>query len=140
MAPKPKRPLGVTCVLGLVLMFTGIQLLRLWVALASWNFLTSLPLRVPPAFFIVSGLACAVVGVWLANGLWTAKIWAPRAMRIAAFSFAAFHWFDRLVLQVAGPQSANWPFDALLTAILLASVLTVLALPQARAYFGVTHD
>jgi len=39
-------------------------------------------------------------------------------------------------LQIKGPQSDNWPFDLLMSAMLLISVIAILALPKARVYFG----
>ncbi len=136
MSKAPKRPVSVTAILVLVLTFTGMQILRVWSAIASWDFLSSLPLSVSPLYFLLSGLFWAIVGGALVWGLWLRKPWAPRATIALAVAFAIAHWLDRLFLQASGPQSGNQGFDFLLTLVLLATVWLNVALPQVRAYFG----
>lgn len=131
-----KRPFAVTCLIGLVLTLTGLQAFKLWAVLSSWDYLNSLPLKIPPALLGLSAAAWLALGLALAWGLWRAKAWAPPATRWAALAFAAVHWLDRLFLQAGESQSSNWPFDLVLSAALLASVFSILALPNARAYFG----
>lgn len=138
-ANSAKRPRSVTVLLGLVLIFTGIQILRVWSAIASWNFLTKLPLSVPPAYFVVSGAVWTAIGAALFWALWRRETWAPRVTQYATMAFTVAYWGDKLFLQAKGPQSGNEPFDVLLTALLLAAVFTALAFPQARAYFGERH-
>lgn len=135
---QAKSPFSVTVLLGLVLTFTALQAVRLWAALTNWEFLSSLPLSVPPAYLAASGLLWALGGAWLAVGLWTAKPWAPRGTRIGLAAYTAFHWLDKSFLQVGGLQSSNLAFEAGLSLILIGSVLAVLALPQVQAYFGST--
>lgn len=130
------RPFGVTALLGLVLMFTVLQILRSWAALANWEFLSSLPLNVPPVYLLATGILWAAVGVWTAFGLAWRKDWAPGWLRAGAAGYALFYWADRLLLQQPGPQSSNLVFAAALSALLLGSIFAVLALPQARAYYG----
>jgi hypothetical protein len=131
-----KRPFPVTVLIGLVLIFTGMQILRVWTALAHWSFLNSLPLSVPTAYFVISGLVWSVVGIGVSFGLMWRKAWTRRAVLIVSVAFATVHWFERLVLQEEGPQSANMPFDLLMTVLLLTFVFVTMALPQARATFG----
>lgn len=135
-----KRPFAVTCLIGLVLTLTGLQALKLWGVLSSWDYLNSLPLRVPPALLGLSATFWLAFGATLAWGLWRAKIWSPRATLWSAVAFVAVHWLDRIFLQAEGPQGSNWPFDLLLSAILLLSVIGIQALPKARVYFGETHE
>jgi hypothetical protein len=130
-----KRPFFVTALIALVLTFTGMQILRVWTAAASWQFLNSLPLNISPAYFVVSGLFWSLAGITLAWALWRRKAWAPWGARISALGFALAYWADRLFLQTKGPQSINEPFDLLLTVLLLAFVFAALALPQVRAYW-----
>jgi hypothetical protein len=134
-ANMAKRPLSVTALLVLVLTFTGMQILRVWSALASWQYLNSLPLSVSPAYIVVSGLFWGLAGITLAWALWRRKAWAPWGARIVALVFALAYWADRLFLQAKGPQSGNEPFDLLLTALLLAVVFAALPLPRTRAYW-----
>ncbi len=136
----PKRPFAVTCLMGLVLTLTGLQALGLWGVLSSWDYLYSLPLNIPPVYLGLSAAIWLTIGATLVWGLWRAKEWAPKATRWASMSFVAVHWLDRLFLQAKGPQSSSWPFDLLLSSVLLISVIGILALPKARVYFGETHE
>lgn len=121
-------------------MFTGLQALRLWGVLTSSDYLNSLPFGISPVFLGLSAAVWVALGLPLAWGIWRAKAWAPRATRWSAIVFAAVHWLDRLFLQAEGPQSSNWPFDLLLSALLLSSAIVILALPKARIYFGENHE
>ena len=134
-----KRPLAVTCLVTLVLTLTGTQILRAWAALSSFTFYAEVLERVPPVFFVLSGLTWGSLGVWLVGGLWRGAGWAPQMARRGLVAFVAFGWLDRLVLQSRGPQTINWAFQLMVTAVLLLSVFGGLALPQAQAYFG-DHD
>lgn len=140
MAEKPKRPFAVTCLAALVLTFTGLQILRAWAMLSNWDFFSSLPLSLPPIFFVVSGLFWGGLGIWLLRGVWLGKAWAPRFVGWVALLFAGFGQLDRTILQSKGPQTVTWPFDVFLTIAMLVLVFASLALPQVRAYFGADHE
>jgi peptidoglycan/LPS O-acetylase OafA/YrhL len=135
-----KRPFAVTCLIGLVLTLSGLQALRLWVVLSSWDYLISLPLTITPIYFAVSTLVWLALGGSLVWGLWRAKAWAPRIICWAVIAFTAVHWLDRLFLQAKGSQNSNWPFDLILSLVLVASVFAVLSLPKVRVYFGEPHE
>ena len=137
--PYRRRPFPVTVLSGLVLIFTGMQVLRVWMAVANWTFLNSLPLNISPAYFVVSGLVWSAAGIAMLFGLVLRKKWARPFTFIGALAFAAVHWLDRLFLQERGPQAANMPFDLLMTILLLTFVFVTFALPQSRVYLGAKH-
>ncbi|HSS95704.1 MAG TPA: hypothetical protein VLK33_01670 [Terriglobales bacterium] len=115
------------------------QILRVATAIANWSFISNLPLNVPPTFFVFSGLVWSVAGIGLLAGFWMKKPWIRKATIGCGLAYTAFHWLDRFFLQEPGPQSANMPFDLLVTVLLLIFVITTMALPQSRAYFGAEH-
>ena len=135
MAIRPKRPRSVTALVALVLTFTGMQLLRAWVAMRKLTFLSTLPLSVSPLFFVISGLLWGTLGLWLSNGLWRGKRAARKATMVSAALFAGFAWVDRLALEASGPQTVSRPFELVLTAMLLGVVYAVLTVPEAQRYF-----
>ncbi|MCW5874398.1 MAG: hypothetical protein KIS88_07100 [Anaerolineales bacterium] len=132
---QANRPWGVTVLLALVLMFTGMQALRLWSAMSSWELLSSLVLRVPPLYFALSGALWALAGAATAYGLARPAPWGGGAAQALALSYTAFFWADRLLAQARGPQDSNWPFLATLGLLLLGSCFAILASPATKAYF-----
>lgn len=116
-------------------MFTGLQVMRVWAALRSWDVLNSLPLQVPPAYFLASGALWATLGGGLLYGLVLRRAWAPRLARWASVGYAAFFWADRLLLQARGPHNSSWMFEAALGSIVLASVFAIMASPDTKAYY-----
>jgi hypothetical protein len=133
---SPDRPFAVTSLAGLVLIFTGAQILRICAAIGSLEYYNQLPLRVPGFYFIVTGVVWGALAFWLALGLWRGDGWAPRAATWGAVAYAAFVWTDRLLLQAPGPQATNWPFAAVATALLLLAVFAIFRMKRVRAYFG----
>ncbi len=131
-----KRPFAVTCLIGLVLTFTGLQTIKLWAVISSWDYLNSLPLSVSPLYFAVGAALWLMVGGALAIGLWRARHWALLATRWAILVYFLEVWLDKVVLQPSGPQLSNWQFELALSLVLSASVIGILALPKVRAYFG----
>jgi len=116
-------------------MFTALQGMRLWSAVSNWELLTSLPLRVPPWYFALSGALWALAGAVAAYGLARPTPWGSRGTQVLAVSYALFFWADRLLAQTRGPQDSNWVFLAALGLLLLGSCFAILASPAAKAYF-----
>ncbi len=134
---KENRPWGVTVLIGLVLMFTALQVVRFWAALNSWELLASLPLQAPPAYILASGAVWAAAGAGLVYGLGWRKAWAPRYAMLGAVAYAVYFWADRLWLQARGPHNSGWAFEAVLGSLLLGSLFAIMASPNTRAYYNV---
>lgn len=129
------RPRGVTVLLALVLMFTGLQLLRLWVALQQAALLASLPLPVPAGYFALSAALSALAAAATAYGLARQRAWAPNATRGLALGYTAFQWADRLWLSTDGLPKSPWAFQALWGAVSLSALFVFLATPAVQAYY-----
>ena len=136
MEKRPKRPLFVTWLLVLVLIFTGGQWLRFAAALQDWTFLAELPLSVPPAYLAASGLLWGLLGLGLLYGLWRGQTWAPRALQVTVLAYSLYYWIDRLWLAVPGPAQANRPFALFATLGLLVWIFATLRRKDVHAFFG----
>jgi peptidoglycan/LPS O-acetylase OafA/YrhL len=119
-----------------VLTFTGLQAIKLWATISSWNYLNSLPLSVSPVYLGVNAAVWMIIGGVLAFGLWRVRSWALPATRWAIIVYFLEVWLDRVVLQPKGPQQSTWLFDLLLSLVIIASSIGNIALPKVRAYFG----
>ncbi len=130
-----RRPRSVTALALAVLSFTGFYLTRFVQAWLQLEFLESLPLIVPPLYFIVSGIIWTAVGLPLGLALWTGHPRAPQAARVLALLFGVYYWLDRLYLRrpLAGRSSDVFQWG--LTALLLAFLFWTLSRPAAKDFF-----
>ena len=60
---KPKRPFSVTILAFGVLSFVLLQLTRMVSGFQQRQFLASLPLSIPPVYFVITGLVWAAIGL-----------------------------------------------------------------------------
>jgi hypothetical protein len=141
---KPKRPASVTILAAGVLIIAGLALLRFAAAIQQWAFLASLPGYLP-LYIVISGLTWGVVVGWLFWGLWQASPWAPRLARVALPLYAAFYWFDRLLMSnrqansiVQIPENAS--FALLITIVSLVFCYWALSRTRSIIYFGDRHE
>ncbi|MBA4379988.1 MAG: hypothetical protein C0393_04770 [Anaerolinea sp.] len=120
-----KRPARVTLLALLVLTVTAWNALRLGAAIASWQVLIEYGAK--SLYIAISGSTWALAGITLFVGLWWGKVWARKAAFLAAAGYAAWYWFDRLVLQT---HRANWPFALAVTLVLLVHICELVSSKQ----------
>ncbi|MDO9349265.1 MAG: hypothetical protein Q7T47_08255 [Anaerolineales bacterium] len=125
------RPIAVTSLALLVLTFSAWNGFRLGAAIASWQVLIEYGAK--PLYIAISGSTWALAGITLFVGLWWGKVWARKAAFLAAAGYAAWYWFDRLVLQT---PHANWPFALAVTVALLSFTIITLSLRGSKFFFS----
>jgi hypothetical protein len=133
------RPLSVTLLIVVVLIFTGLNLLRLILTIQSWNFLASL-LPVSPWYLALTGLVWTFLGCALIWGLWRRLSWAPVATRIVSAIYLLYYWIDRLFVANRWGLEASWPFTLVICLVLFLWILWLLNRRRIRNYFGVSYD
>ena len=136
---KPRRPLGVTLLVWLVLIVTAMNIGRLALALQNWDFLAGL-LPISPLYQVLSGLFWSLSGLPLLWGLWRGKSWAPIYWGLALLAHSLYYWADRLLLPGYAGRNINWPFALGVNLFLLVWSLWVLSRPKARNFFGVMYE
>lgn len=132
-----RRPLGVTLLALGVLSITGLSVVRFTGSLLQWDFLAQV-LPITPLYLLLTGAAAALLGLPLSWGLWRGARWAPGLARLAAVAGAALEWFDRLVL-AAPPARLNWPFAAVLQAVILVWIFWMLSRSTSMVFFGESY-
>jgi uncharacterized membrane protein (DUF2068 family) len=137
---KNKRPLSVTLLSLSVLSFAVIHLVRFGTTLAEWTFLASLPLTVSPIYLAATGLIWGVVGLVLYPGLWFGKRWAKNTVFFAALVYGLYYWLEQLFIMDSPLRNSNWPFQIILSIVLLALTAWMIRRPETRTYFGETHE
>jgi hypothetical protein len=133
-----RRPFSVTLLAIMVLIITGIYLIRFIQTLRLWGFLSDLP-GISPSYLAITGLFWTMVGLLLAWGLWRGRPGTPKAARIAVLAFALYYWLNRFVLANTSEDFVNWPFAATGTIILIGLNFWILSRPNIRTFFGEGH-
>ncbi len=133
MKDRPKLPFRITLLMALVLIVTVLSAVRLLTAFA-WQ--RTLQTYVPAALVLYTGLSGAF---WTLAGL--ASIWAFRrrvrylrlVLLVSVGAYAAWAWIDRIFVQSS--LRNDWPFDLLLTLVLLAFAAWVILDRRNQPYF-----
>jgi hypothetical protein len=134
-----KRPFLVTLLAFVVLTITAVHLVRFFLALSWWEFLSGLP-GVSPLYLAVTGLTWALIGLPLAWGLWQGLPRVPKALRLLAPAYCGYDWLERLLLAGSSAEMTNWPFAAGLTIVLLVTVYWTFSRRSVKDYFGGLWD
>ena len=133
------RPLSVTLLIVVVLIFTGLNLLRLILTIQSWKFLAGL-LPVSPWYLALTGLVWTFLGCALIWGLWFRLSWAPNVTRMLSGFYILYYWVDRLFVADRSGLEASWPFSLVICLVLFLWILWLLNRRRIRNYFGASHD
>ncbi len=110
------------------------NLVRLVTSMAWIRVLEYYAPRPGEAYIGVTGAVWAVAGFLILWALGRRKTWAPRALAIGAWTYAAWAWLDRILLQAGGLP--NWLFDLILTCLLLGLITAAALDRQTIEYFG----
>lgn len=136
---KPKRPLSVSLLCGVVLIVAVMNLVRLGQSLAEWSLLETL-LPVSPAYLAVTGLVWGALGLLATWRLWQGQIWARWFGLGFIISFSVYYWVDRLFLPGYPGRNSNWLFSAVMNFLLIAVSVWILARPKAKQFFEATDE
>jgi hypothetical protein len=132
---KPARPASVTWLAVVVLSIAIINLFRFIQALRLWDFLAGL-LPIHPAYLVLTGAFWAGTGLLLVGGLWLGKWWAPWLARLSALAYAAYYWFDRVVLSNPESRGSNTAFAASVTILLVIFIFWLFSRRKVKSFFG----
>ena len=136
--PRRRLPLTITLVTCLVLIIVAWNAIRLVTSLLWVGPLETYAPQPGAAYIGGSGLFWAIAGTLVAGALLRRSWWALGALRLGAAVYAAWVWFDRLMVQ-SGPGS-NWIFALATTVALLAYTWDVTLDARTQAHFGREAD
>lgn len=114
-----KRPLIVTLVHWLVLIFTAWNLLRTWTSLAWKSTLEEYSVSLSPAANSLIGAFWTVTGLVLVWGIWQKKPWSTKWLIGLAAGYTVWYWSERLIWQNPHP---NVTFVIIINIVLLTIV------------------
>ena len=129
----PKLPLRITLLLWLVLIITAWNIVRLATSIAWHDTLETYAPWPGPFYIGLTGAIWALTGTVLFWGFARGTGWSRIAFLVTSFVYVVWFWMDRLFIQ---PQlRANWPFDLLITIILLGFTTAVILDQRNHIYF-----
>ncbi len=134
MRDAPHLPFRITLCAVVVLTTAAWNLVRLLTSIAWGGLLESYAPRAGAVYIGISGGVWSAAGGFVLWGVWRRTQWALRALLAGAWSYSAWAWFDRILLQAGGP--ANWGFALICTLVLLGFITAIALSPRSRTYFG----
>jgi len=137
---KPKRPKSVTWLAVGVLSLCIIYITRLGSTLQQWDYLSTLPLSIPPAYLLASGIIWSILPLPILWGLFTGKIWAPKVVGGFAVLYGLYFWVEQWLVKNNPLRMTNWSFYLAATIILLILVFWILSRKAVKAYFGEINE
>jgi hypothetical protein len=129
------RPIGVTILILVVLIFTSLNALRMITAIRTWDFLVDSPVGVPVIYLVITGAIWMGIGLPLVFGLLTGRKWSPIMVQIAIILYICYYWFDRLLIADRSAIAGRWQFTLGLTIMLLIFTFWTLTRPQSKVFF-----
>ena len=133
---SPKRPLGVTLLLWLVLSLSAWGVVRLLGALRWWDVLNEFGARLNPLYLSITAAGWIVAGAALLWGLFRGKSWIRLAIPVCISLWIVEYWVERIFFE--SPR-ANFLF-ALTLSILLLIVTLISALNRKTKTFLVRSE
>ena len=131
---RKKRPIGVTFMSGVVLIFAVTHLVKFGSAIADWQQL-SLLLQISPLYLAASGLGWGLIGLLTSFGLWFGCRFVRFLTIGLIFSYSAFYWLDRFLMAGTDQPQVNLPFLIGLNILIIITNVFYLNLPRTRSFF-----
>jgi hypothetical protein len=139
MIRQRRPPFRITLLLGLVLITTALNIVRLFTAIAWKNTLAAYlpPLQV--MYIGVTGAVWTLLGISVLWSFWRGGRYTRILVLAVAVLYAGWSWLDRLLSERAA--QSNWPFDLVMTVLALGFVGFVVLDRHNQPYFGrETHE
>jgi hypothetical protein len=128
-----KLPIRILLLLGLVFGTTCWQVIRFITSIAWRVTLETYEPYPGPIYIGITGTFWALTGLFLLWSTWRGRRWTRMSFVLASSLYAAWVWADRLFVQ--NQIRANWPFDLVLTIVLLVFTIIVVLDPRNKIYF-----
>ena len=133
MKKRLKLSIQVTLLLWLVLILTAWNAVRLVTGI-TWRDTLETYVRYPGSIYIIAtGSFWTLAGLFILWSWWNGKRFTRAALLIASGLYTLWGWADRLFVQAV--MRPNWPFDLVVTILLLAFSAAVILNPKNLIYF-----
>ena len=133
MNQHPKLPLRITLLLWLVLILTAWNIVRFATSLGWRDTLVTYAVRPGPFYIGLTGAIWTILGCVLLLGFTRGANWSRVSILVSGIAYFIWFWIDRLFVQPL--LRANWPFDLLITVVILGFTIAVALDPDNQNYF-----
>ena len=127
-------PTGVTILIVTVLIFTSLNVLRVFNILRFWEALVEPLMNTPVVYLITAGSIWTGLGIILTLGLLTRRKWSAKLAKISIVAYIIHYWVDRLLIADPSSIASRWPFAASISIALFLFTYWVLERPKTRVY------
>jgi len=115
-----KHPFRVTLLLGLVLILTAWNAIRLWTVIDWLNVLNEFSAYSISVITAISSVIWIAAGIILLWGIWQKKAWAANLLLGTSAGYTVWYWSGRLIWQTPHP---NWLFAVIVNLVLMVFIL-----------------
>ena len=115
-----KHPFRVTLLLGLVLILTAWNAIRLWTVIAWFNVLNEFSAYSISVISAVSSMIWMTAGLILFWSIWQKKAWTANLLLGTSAGYSVWYWSERLLWQTPHP---NWLFAVIVNLVLMVFIL-----------------
>jgi hypothetical protein len=140
MKPKPKRPLFVTLLAGVVFSLSAVSFASLAVGLARWQIFVDLDLSLPLWLLAASGGVWGLVWLVFAWGLWRLLPWARRGTMVCWVVYQVMTIGQQVLFARGSYERERLPFTVCATILLTALVIVGLMHPRVRQVFEDSNE
>ena len=132
---RPRRPILLTLVLWIFVLWTVLGWLRFFSAISN----RALIFEFLPGwvfwYLLGAGLVWGLTGIPIIIGLVWGVAWAYKLIPMAAGLYPLLYWVERLFIWQSTLGRRNWPFMLLLTLIWIGLVVWVLRSGRVKRFF-----
>jgi hypothetical protein len=118
-----------------MLLFSVFHLVRLGESVSHWQFITQLPLILPPYYLIFSGAFWGITGLMITIGLWLGRAQTPIITRCFVLLYSLSYWMERMFLSANPVTTTNAPFALAINGLLVAWCWHILGHPRTQIFF-----
>ncbi len=131
----PRRPVWLTLILWVFLLWTVLGWLRFFGALTRREEI----LEILPGwifwYLVIAGLVWGLMGLPVIWGLIFRAGWTQKLIPLAAILYPGIYWAERLIIWRSVEAQSNWPFMLLLSGLWFGLVVWVLRSDKVRRFF-----
>ena len=137
---RPRRPILLTLLLWVLILWTVLGWLRFFGAITNRGLIIELLPGWTYAYLLGAGLIWGLAGIPAIMGLVWGASWTRTWIAVTALLYPLVYWVERLFIWQSRLGQRNWPFMLLLTGLWLGLVIWILQSGRVRRFLTRKKD